>query len=84
MKSVPPRGSGWVSRLPNDDCRLPIGFYETVQSEIGAAHPLPQVVLTSLKLDKSAPLVWSGNGAISTMRVIIPRHNSQQFNQEDP
>ena len=35
MKSVPPRGSGWVFRFSISDCRLPIGFIGKRQSEIG-------------------------------------------------
>ena len=48
MKSVPPRGSGWVGSLPIANCRfqlffarLPIGIW---QPAIGNAltHPLPR------------------------------------------
>jgi hypothetical protein len=57
MRSVPRRGSGWVSRLPNFDCGFPIGPYETGQSEIrnrqsafGNGRPTRyrEVILTSL------------------------------------
>ncbi len=48
MKSVPPRGSGWVLRLPIVNCRFSIGVGDEVnwQSEIKnqspETHPLPR------------------------------------------
>jgi len=49
MKSVPPRGSGWVDRLPIFNCRLPIARLSILQIgnrklAIGnaEAHPLPR------------------------------------------
>ena len=34
MKSVPPRGSGWLKQLPIFNCRLPIARLATRQLEI--------------------------------------------------
>ena len=55
MKSVPPRGSGWVPGLPIADCQMPIGFLSkgNWQSKIGnwqCKKPTRyrEVVLTSL------------------------------------
>jgi hypothetical protein len=49
MKSVPPRGSGWIDTLPIAICRLPIGVIGggsigNWQLEIGNVqiHPLPR------------------------------------------
>jgi len=48
MRSVPPRGSGWVGSLPIADCRFPIVFARLPigiwQSATGNAptHPLPR------------------------------------------
>jgi hypothetical protein len=46
MKSVPPRDSGWASRLPKVDCRLPIGVLRNRpirnrKSTIGNGHDPP-------------------------------------------
>jgi len=42
MKSVPPRGSGWVTRLLNSNFRLPIAQIARRQSAITETHPLPR------------------------------------------
>ena len=56
MKSVPPRGSGWVKPLPIFNCRLPIARLATRQLEIGnrqlailRATRYREVVLTSFE-----------------------------------
>ena len=36
MKSVPPRGSGWVLGIADANCQLPIGCLNEIQLAIGS------------------------------------------------
>ena len=75
MKSVPPRGSGWVSGFSISDCRLQIGFIARRQLQIGNRQSANQ---------ETHPLPRGGTDLISTVRVLLLPTTREQVLQLQP